>query len=105
VVTERPADVEEVVVGVDEEVRPAGALQVIERGDSGADQRAGTHGPAGPPHYEAQAVVLAEALPQLLQGGAPAGYFDRERRALELPRGVHECDISDLLPPVSQTAK
>jgi hypothetical protein len=42
--------------------------------------------------------VLTEALEQLLQGGAPAAHFDRERRALELPRGVHECDISDLSP-------
>ena len=86
VVAELTADVKEVVVGVDEEVRPAPALDVVEGGDRGRDEGARPDGAARPAQHEAQAVVLGEALEQLLQLGTPATHFDREHRTAELPR-------------------
>ena len=67
VVAERAADVEEVVVGVDEEVAAARALDVVEGRDRRADQGARADGAAGPAHHEPEPVLLAEALEQVLE--------------------------------------
>ncbi|HEX2125149.1 MAG TPA: alpha/beta hydrolase [Thermoleophilaceae bacterium] len=90
VVAERPADVEEEVVEVDEEVRPAGALNVVEGRDRGGDERTRAHRPAGAPHHDAEPVVLAEAVEQLGARDFPAVERDPERRAPQLFRRMHQ---------------
>ena len=96
VVAEWPADVEQEVVGVDEEVGAAGALHVVEGGDGRADERARADRSARAAQDHTQPVLLAEALEQLLErgrAGRPTSMANDG--AAELPRRVHQCDISD----------
>jgi hypothetical protein len=88
-VAERPPEVEGVVVRIDEEVRAAGALEVIEGGDRGGDQRARAQGSARAADDHTEPIVLAEALEQIGQPGLPAGHRDLERLAAQLPRRMH----------------
>src|ERR687897_830486 len=94
VVSEWPPGVEQEVVGVDEEIGPAGALNVVEGGDRRCDERARADSPAGPGQHDAQPVLLPEPLEQLLESGRDAVDLDLEGRAAELARRVHACDIS-----------
>jgi hypothetical protein len=57
--------VEEVVVGIDEEVRTAGALEVIEGRDRGGDERAGPQAPTRPADDHTEPIALTEAVEQV----------------------------------------
>jgi hypothetical protein len=85
VVAQRPAHVEEVVVGVDEEVLATGAVDVVEGRDRRRDQRARPDRPAGAAHHHAEPILFAEALEQVLHTPGPAVHADLERGAAQLP--------------------
>jgi hypothetical protein len=80
------ADVEEEVVGIDEEVRAASAMQVIEGGDRGSDQGARAHCAARPADHEAEAVLFAEALEEVDEPDLAVADRDLKRRAAQLSR-------------------
>jgi hypothetical protein len=82
-ISERLADVEEEVFGIDEEVRVLGALKVVAGGDGGGDQAAGANSAARPPDHDAEAVVLAEAVKEVDEPYLAAFYHDLERRAAQ----------------------
>ncbi len=80
VVAERAADVEEVVVGIDEEVVAAGPLHVVEGGDRGGDEGAGADGAAGPAHRPRPADRARRSRRAAPRDG-PAGRPRRSRTA------------------------
>jgi hypothetical protein len=90
VVAEARADVEQEVVGVDEEVFTLGALGVVERRHRGEDQRAGPGRPARMAHDHPEPIPLGEVREDVVEDPRPALHPDRERRAGQLARGVHE---------------
>jgi hypothetical protein len=95
VVAERPVEVEDVIVGIDEEVRAAGPLDVVEGGDRRGDQRARAEGAAGFGDDHAEPVLLAEPVEQVDQPRLAAGHPDLERRAAQLARRMHALGFLD----------
>jgi hypothetical protein len=89
VVAERLPEMEEVVVGIDEEVRTAGALEVVEGRDRRGDQRARSESSARPADDHAEPIALTEALEQVGQPHHPAGNLDLERRTAQLLCRMH----------------
>jgi hypothetical protein len=84
VVAERPSDVEEEVVRIDEEVAPARPVDVVERGDRRCDQRARPDRAAGTGDHDPESVLLAEALEDVLDARPPARGVDLEECAAQL---------------------
>jgi len=85
VAAELAPDVEDEVVGIDEEVLAAAALDVVERGHRGEHERAGSDGAARAPDHDPEAVAVAEAREHVGDRGRVAVDGDGERRAAELP--------------------
>jgi hypothetical protein len=77
--------VEDVVVGVDEEVIAARAVEVVERRDRRGDQRARPDGAARPAHHHSQPVLLAEPVEQVPDPGRSAVDANLEGGAPQLP--------------------